>query len=246
MPTDRPPESHPPAPDTQPLADGAGVKVLVVEDDLTLAGNLHQFLELRGFIVDIAYDGLAADSRLRAETFDLVLLDLGLPRADGFHVLDTLRRRLLRDTPVLILTARDELESRLKGLRNGADDYLGKPFSLAEVEVRLLALHRRATGSVVRKASRIGALSLDRRTREVSVNGRVIHLMPRPMLLLERLMRDPGEVVTRRELEQLLWPDDDSAPDALRSQAYLLRRALAEAGYDGLETVHGVGFRLKE
>lgn len=233
---------HPPHPTTP----GQGIKVLVVEDEMSLAANLHDFLAMRGFVVDLAYDGLAACARVAAETFDLIVLDLGLPRVDGFHVIDHLRGKLLRETPVLVLTARGEIESRLKAFEAGADDYLPKPFALVEVEARLLALHRRASGAVVNKASRLGPLRLDRRTREVHVGERPVRLMPRAMLLLERLMRAPGEVVSRRELERLLWPDDEAAPDALRSQVYLLRRALSEAGYDGLETVHGVGFRLRE
>ena len=238
--------AQPHAPGATLHTPGHGIRVLIVEDEMTLAANLHHFLTLRGFDVDMAYDGLAACARVAAETFDLIVLDLGLPRADGFQVLETLRRKLLRETPVLILTARSELDARLRGFEAGADDYLSKPFALAEVEARLLALHRRASGTVVNKASRLGALRLDRRTREVFVGDQPVRLMPRAMLLLERLMRDPGEVVPRRELERLLWPDDDAAPDALRSQIYLLRRALSDAGYDGLETVHGVGFRLLE
>lgn len=222
-----------------------GIKVLIVEDDMTIAANLHQFLELRGLIVDVAYDGHAAIGRLSAESYDAVLLDLGLPRADGFQVLEALRRRLLLSTPVLLLTARGELDARLQGFELGADDYLAKPFALAEVEARLLALHRRTTGAVVSHELRAGSLRLDRRTREVHVGDNPVRLMPRSMLILERLMRDPGEVVGRREIERLLWPDDDGAPDALRSQIYLLRRALSEAGYEGFETVHGVGYRLR-
>ncbi len=222
-----------------------GPKVLVVEDEMTIAANLHQYLEIRGFLVDLAYDGQAAIARISAESYDVILLDIGLPRADGFQVLEALRRRLLLATPVLLLTARGELDTRLQGFEHGADDFLVKPFALAEVEARLLALHRRATGAVVSQESRAGNLRLDRRTRAVHVGDQPVRLMPRSMLILERLMRDPGEVVGRRELEHLLWPDDDGPPDALRSQVYLLRRALSEAGYDGFETVHGVGFRLR-
>ncbi|MGE0798104.1 MAG: response regulator transcription factor [Lautropia sp.] len=235
--------SQPPSGSRPP--PGKALKVLVVEDETTIAANLHQYLELRGFVVDVAYDGPAAISRAAADTFDAIVLDLGLPRADGFQVLDALRRKLLRETPVLILTARGELETRLRGLEAGADDYLTKPFALAEVEARLLALHRRAVGAVVVREIRLGPLRLDRRTRELSVADRPLRLMPRSMQLLERLLREPGAVVPRRELERLLWPDDDVPPDALRSQIYLLRRSLAEAGFDGLETVHGVGFRLR-
>ena len=122
---------------------------------------------------------------------------------------------------------------------------LQKPFALAEVGARIEALHRRTSGSVVVQASQVGPVRLDRRTRAVTVNGAELRLMPRSMQFLERLMRSPGEVVNRVELERILWPDGDGPPGALRGQAYLLRRALSEAGYDGLETVHGVGFRMR-
>jgi DNA-binding response OmpR family regulator len=221
------------------------IKVLVVEDELTIAGNLLQYLEMRGCESDVAYDGPAAIVRIGAESWDVIILDIGLPRADGFEVLHHLRERLLLATPVLILTARGELDARLQGFGLGADDYLQKPFALAEVGARVEALHRRASGRVVAQASQAGPLRLDRRTRQVTVDGFAVKLMPRSMQLLERLIREPGEVVHRTELERILWPEGDPAPDALRGQVYLLRRALADAGYDGLETVHGVGFRLK-
>jgi DNA-binding response OmpR family regulator len=229
-----------------PAADSPGrIRILVAEDELTIAGNLLEYLEMRGHDVDIAYDGPGAIGRIDAESWDVIILDIGLPRADGFQVLHHLREHLLRATPVLMLTARGELDSRLRGLGSGADDYLQKPFALAEVAARIEALHRRATGRVAAQASQAGVLRLDRRTRQVSANGRTIKLMPRSMQLLERLIREPGEVVGKAELERVLWPQGDPAPDALRGQVYLLRRALADAGYEGLETVHGVGFRLK-
>ncbi len=224
---------------------GSPIKVLVVEDDLTIAGNLMEFLELHGHRVDVAYDGPAAMARLGAEAWDVVVLDIGLPRADGYQVLHHLRERLLLPTPVLILTARTELDAKVRGFGMGADDYLLKPFALVEVEARIRALHRRASGSVVPQASVAGPLRLDRRSWQASVNERPVKLMPRSMQLLERLIREPGEVVRREELERLLWPEGDPPGDALRGQVYLLRRALSEAGYEGLETVHGVGFRLR-
>lgn len=220
------------------------VKVLVVEDESTIAANLMQYLELRGYQADIAYDGPGAKVRIAAEAWDVIVLDIGLPHADGFHVLLHLREHLLLPTPVLILTARGELESRLKGFGLGADDFLQKPFALAEVEARIQALYRRASGQVVAQTSIAGGLQLDRRSRRVSVNDRPVRLMPRSMQILERLMREPGAVVHRLELERLLWPQGDHPPDGLRSQIYLLRRALSDAGFDGLETVHGVGFRI--
>ncbi|MBX9848915.1 MAG: response regulator transcription factor, partial [Rhodocyclaceae bacterium] len=162
----------------------------------------------------------------------------------GQRVLAHLRQTLGLATPVLVLTARDALASKLETLSAGADDYLTKPFSLAEVAMRVAVLHRRATGAVVADVLRAGSLRMDRRTHEVSVGETPVHLMPRSMQILEVLLRDPGRVVPRHELESLLWPDDEPGPDALRSQIHLLRKALTQVGYPGLETVHGVGYRL--
>ncbi|HVG05292.1 MAG TPA: response regulator transcription factor [Burkholderiaceae bacterium] len=226
-------------------AEPARCRVLIVEDETTIALNCVTFFEMRGHSVDIAHDGAAATARLTSETFDVVVLDLGLPRIDGKRVLDYLRRQLALSTPVLILTARDELDSKLACFSLGADDYLAKPFSLAELEARVAALHRRAIGAVVTDVASAGPLLLDRRTRLVSVHGTPVHLPRRPMQILDCLLRDPGRVVTRAELEALLWPDGELESDVLRSQVHLLRRALADAGYDGVETVHGVGYRLR-
>jgi len=220
-------------------------RVLVVEDDAVIVANLVEYLEQRGHRVDSAHDGAAAKTRLASDTYDVIVLDIGLPRADGLAVLDHLRRTLGLATPVLMLTARDALSSKIESLGRGADDYLTKPFALAEVEARLVALHRRARGAVVDDVRRIGALVLDRRTREVHVGAAPLRLMPRSMQILELLLRDPGRVVPRAELQAALWPDEEPGGDALRSQIHLLRQALMRAGFDGLETVHGVGYRLR-
>jgi len=225
--------------------EATSCRVLIVEDEATIALNCVTFLELHGYSVDIAYDGPAAIAQLSSTTFDVVVLDLGLPRLDGTQVLDHMRRRLGIATPVLVLTARDELNSKLGCFELGADDYLAKPFALAELEARIRALHRRATGSVVSDVVTAGSLRFDRRTRAVSVGDAPVRLPPRPMRILDCLLRDPGRIVTRAELESLLWPDGERESDVLRSQVHLLRRALSDAGYDGLETVHGVGYRLR-
>lgn len=227
------------------MSAAAAPRVLIVEDDRTIAGNLIEYLEAHGFTVDPAHDGQAAIARLAADTYDVIVLDLGLPRTDGLHVLQHLRRRLALATPVLVLTARDALASKTEAFSLGADDYVVKPFALAEIALRLRALHRRASGALVEDVRRAGALELDRRTRQVRVNGTPLKLAPRGMRILELLLADPGRVVTRSELEAALWPYDPPVSDALRSQIHLLRQALAQAGYDGLETVHGVGWRLR-
>ncbi len=223
----------------------ARCSILVVEDDRTIAGNLVEYLEHLGQRVDVAYDGTAAIARIGGETFDVIVLDIGLPRIDGLAVLAHLRDRLGSTTPVLLLTARDELASKAAGFRAGADDYLTKPFALAEVAMRISALHRRATGEVASQVLRAGSLRLDRRTWELDVGGQPLKLTPKSLRLLEHLMRDPGRMVTRAELEAALWPDDPRRSDTLRSQIHILRRALAQAGFHGLETVHGVGYRIR-
>ncbi|AKQ54080.1 response regulator transcription factor [Bordetella hinzii] len=219
-------------------------RVLIVEDNLTIAGNLYDYLQAQGFMPDVAYDGRAALGMLERQEFDAVLLDVGLPGMDGYAVLNALRVDLRKPVPVLVLTARDGLDDKLAGFSHGADDYLTKPFALAEVKARLLALIQRSRRNVVDAVYRYGPLSLDSRSREVSVNGKPVHLARKSVLIVEMLLRDPGKVVSRETLETALWGDEPPASDALRSQVHLLRRALAEAGFDGIETVHGTGWRL--
>lgn len=135
------------------MSASAPPRVLVVEDDRTIVGNLVEFLAARGLAVDAAHDGAAALARLASETYDVIVLDLGLPRADGLHVLQQLRRRLALATPVLVLTARDALASKGEAFALGADDDVVKPFALSEVEMRLRALHRRARRRAAEPAS---------------------------------------------------------------------------------------------
>lgn len=220
-------------------------RILVVEDDTTIANNLVEYLEAHRCSVDVAYDGPAALRRLESDTFDVLILDIGLPRMDGLELLRHVRGTLGLGVPVLLLTARDQIESKGAGFEAGADDYLTKPFALAEVLMRVTALHRRASGEVVSSVLKAGPLRFDRRTREIRVDGIPVRLMPRSLQLLELLMRDPGRVVPRSELEAALWADDLPDSDALRSQVHILRRALAHAGYEGIETVPKIGYRLR-
>ena len=225
-------------------AAGAHHRVLIVEDDHIIAGNLYSFLEARGFLPDVAYSGQAALQRLQEQRFDAVLLDIGLPGMDGNAVLHAMRTERRLDVPVLMLTARDSLEDKLAGFSHGADDYLTKPFALLEVEARLLALIQRAKGSTVDSVRAFGPLQYDTRSRAVSVDGVPVHLTRKAGIIMEVLLRDPGRVVSREELESVLWGNEPPSSDALRSQVHLLRRALADAGFDGIETVHGTGWRL--
>ena len=219
-------------------------RLLIVEDDPTIAGNLFAFFEARGFVVDAAYDGRTALHRLTVESFEIVILDVGLPAIDGLAVLHRLRNELGLAVPVLLLTARDDIGDKLAGFSHGADDYVTKPFVLVEIEARVRALLVRASGRVAAPIKRFGPLTLDPRRHELRVNGTLVRLTPKGWNILEALLRDPVRVVPRAEIERALWGEDPPETDALRSQIHLLRKALADAGFEGIETVHGVGLRL--
>jgi DNA-binding response OmpR family regulator len=164
---------------------------------------------------------------------------------DGLAFLQRLRGDLRASVPVLVLSARTELDDKLAGFERGADDYMTKPFALAEVGARVRALLARAgSGSGVDPVLRFDALALDRERGEVRVSGTLVHLTPKAMQLLELLLRKPGQLLRRQDVEAALWPDAQPQADALRSQIHVLRKTLAEHGFDGVETVHGVGVRL--
>jgi len=219
-------------------------RILVVEDDWQIASNLHTFLDHEGFAVDNVYNGQAALHRCSVDRFDLVILDLGLPGVDGLTFLQRLRGELRSSVPVLVVTARADLDDKLAGFEHGADDYLTKPFALAEVGARVRALLHRAGSGVVDPVLRFASVELDRDSGEVRVAGTLVHLTPKATQLLELLLRKPGQLLRRQAIEAALWPDATPQADALRSQTHLLRKALADHGFDGVETVHGVGLRL--
>ena len=222
-----------------------GARILIVEDDWQIASNLHTFLERQGFAVDAVYSGHAALHRCSVDRFDLIVLDLGLPGLDGLAFLQRLRDELRSSTPVLVISARNDLDDKLAGFERGADDYLTKPFALAEVGARVRALLNRSRGgSVVDPVLRFASLALDRDRGEVRVGGALVRLTPKAAQLLELLLQKPGQLLRRQAIEAALWPDTTPQADALRSQIHALRKALAEHGFDGIETVHSVGLRL--
>jgi len=221
------------------------VRVLIIEDDPVIAANLYDFLEGKGHGVDAAADGVTGLHLAVTGNFDTIVLDLGLPGMDGMTVCRKLREEASKDTPVLMLTARDTLEDKLEGFARGADDYLVKPFALREVEARLIALHKRHTGRVTSSTLTSGELSLDPRTLLIRFRGKEVKLPPKCIRLLETLMTEPRRVFSRRELESSVWGEEQETSDTLRSHMYVLRRELAQAGgYDPVENVHGLGYRL--
>ncbi len=223
----------------------SGVDILLVEDNADLAGNIVDYLERLGHRVHYAADGEAGLREALVQPVDIVLLDLALPRRDGLSVCAELRKRADRRVPILMLTARDTLDDKLAGFASGADDYLVKPFSLAELAARIGALcERRHFGQP--HVLTIGDLVIDRQTRQASRAGRALQLSPllwQFLLLLAEASPDP---VTRTDLTRRLWGDQPPPSDALRSHAHLLRRIIDKPfGTPLLETVHGIGFRLR-
>jgi two-component system response regulator QseB len=218
------------------------VRLLLIEDDVALGEGIHQALAREGYTVDWLQDGSSALHALLSETFDAVVLDLGLPRMDGLEVL-----RRLRDSgatvPVLILTARDATEDRIAGLDAGADDYLIKPFDLAELKARLRALLRRSAGRA-RVVIEHAGICLDPSTQHVSYHGQPVLLTPKEYQLLHELLSPPGRVMTRDQLMQLLYGwNEEAESNTLEVHIHHLRKKFTS---DLIRTIRGVGYLVEE
>ena len=214
------------------------MRVLLVEDDRMIGQAMQTALRQDGYAVDWVRNAESADTALATAGFDLVLLDLGLPGRDGVALLRTMRGR--RDaTPVLLVTARDDVQDRISGLDAGADDYLVKPFDLDELGARMRALLRRSAGRGEAVFEQRG-VRVDPATHEVSRDGVPITLSPREFAVLEALMLRPGAVLSRAQLEERLYGWDDSIEsNAIEVYIHGLRRKL---GHDFIQNVRGVGY----
>lgn len=218
--------------------------LLLIEDHPDLVENLSDFFETRGHTVDIAYNGATGLGFALERRYDVIVLDLTLPGMDGLEVCSRLRAGGY-DTPVLMLTARDTLDDKLQGFVSGADDYLVKPFALAELEARLLALARRRRGETTRQSLQVGDLRFDPDRLRAERAGRRLELAPIPLRLLALLMRRSPAVVRRDELEREVWGDNPPDSDALRAHMHALRSAIDRgAEVPLLHTVRGVGYQL--
>ena len=221
------------------------MRLLVIEDNRDLLANLFDYFEARGHVLDAAPDGITGLHLAMTGDHDAIVLDWMLPRMEGPAFLQALRQQCGLTTPVIMVTARDELPDKLTGFRAGADDYLTKPFALPELEIRLEALLARARGHTRPRVLAVADLELDRDTLEVRRGGQPIHLYPACRKLLETLMLASPAAVTRERLEQALWGDEPPDADLLRSHVYELRRAI-----DGpfpaklLQTLPRTGYRL--
>jgi two-component system OmpR family response regulator len=222
------------------------MRVLVVEDELRMASVIRRSLAKQGLAADVTASGKDSLWMAEAVAYDAIVLDVMLPDGSGFDVCRTLRERGVW-SPVLMLTARDAVADRVEGLDSGADDYLVKPFALAELHARLRSLTRR--GSPERPATvELGDLTLDPARREVRRGGTPIELSAKEFALLETLMRRPGEVLTRFELLEHAW---DLAYDARSNVIDVYVRRLREKvdrpfGRSSIETVRGAGYRIKD
>ncbi|MBU0589524.1 MAG: response regulator transcription factor [Gammaproteobacteria bacterium] len=216
------------------------MRLLLVEDDTMIGETVLDMLRADHYAVDWVRDGEMADTALRTQTYDLVLLDLGLPRLDGLDVLRSLRaRRVL--TPVLIATARDSVQQRIAGLDAGADDYVLKPYDLDELLARIRALLRRASGRAEPVYEHKG-VSINPATREVMVDGQPVVLSAREWSVLEPLLARPGMVLSRAQLEEKLysWKDEISS-NAVEVYIHGLRKKL---GPELILNVRGVGYMV--
>ncbi|GAB2538841.1 response regulator [Rhodanobacter koreensis] len=214
--------------------------IILVEDDLQLGAAIQRALEHLSYTVSWLRDGREALLALRDQTADLVLLDLGLPGKDGLDVLVEARRSHVK-TPVIVMTARDALEARVRGLDAGADDYLVKPFHLDELGARIRSLTRRAHGLAENRIE-AGALSIDLGTSEVTFRGEHVELTRREFSLLQILMERTGRLVRRESLENSLYGIDNMVGNsALEVLVHTLRRKLS---FDTIQTVRGFGYMI--
>lgn len=222
------------------------MKILVIEDDADIASNIGQYFEDKGHQLDFAYNGAHGLALATAERFDLIILDLMLPGKDGITVCREFREQTRHDTPILMLTARDTLGDKISGFEAGTDDYLVKPFSLRELEVRVLALTRRGQSKLRSAVIMIDNLELNQDTMQVSRASHSIRLKPKAFRILAYLMQHADRVISRQELIDHIWPTDPPQGDPLRVHIHSLRQKI-DKPFDNelIQTVHGVGYRIR-
>jgi len=222
------------------------MRVLIIEDNPDIAANLGDYLEDHGHTVDFAGDGVTGLHLAVVNEFDVIVLDLALPGMDGLELCRRLRADADKDTPVLMLTARDRLQDKLAGFEMGADDYLVKPFELQEVEARLKVLAGRGRRRV-RRELRVGDLTFNLDTLAVNRAGNDIYLNPIGLKLLQILMESSPNVVSRNDLEMEVWGEEMPDSDSLRVHIHSLRSSIDKPfGSSMIQTRHGIGYRLVE
>ena len=219
--------------------------ILLVEDNRSLSEVVGEFFENKGFGVDYAGDGIDGYRLATNNSYDVIVLDLNLPRMDGLQVCRKLREEAKISTPVLMLTARDAVTDKVLGLEAGADDYLIKPFAIQELEARIRALIRRERRQVSNEVYKVADLVLDTGSLRATRGGRDLILSPIALRLLGILMRESPRVVSRRDIEREIWGDELPESDTLRSHLYNLRKAIdRDFEKQLLHTVQTAGYRI--
>ena len=222
------------------------MRILVIEDNRDILANVLDYLQLKGYSVDCAQDGLSGLHLATTAHYDLIVLDIMLPGADGYQVCKRLREDARSEVPILMLTARDALEDRLTGLRSGADDYLIKPFALSELVARIEAILRRSQGGKKRQL-KVADLVYDLDTLDITRADQPLKLNPLAMKLLAILMQKSPSAVRREVLEEALWGENIPDSDSLRSHIHQLRQIIDKPFPTPLlHTLHGIGYRLAE
>lgn len=219
--------------------------ILLIEDHKDIAEMVIAYLEKRNFDMDYAADGVTGLHLAVTNDYDVIVLDLMLPGLDGLDVCQKLRAEARRDTPVIMLTARDTLDDKITGLETGADDYLIKPFAIKELEARVRSLIRRHKGEVAKEVLSIGDLVVDTATLKVHRDGKELNITPIGMKILTVLMRASPAVVSRRDMERKVWGDILPDSDTLRSHLYNLRKVIDKPFEKQLvHTIQGSGYRI--
>lgn len=221
------------------------MQVLIVEDNSEIATNIGTYLESKGHTVDFAADGVTGLHLAITNSYHAVVLDVVLPGMDGLDVCRKLRENSSSHVPVLMLTARDTTEDVIQGFEAGSDDYLVKPFSLKELELRLDALHRRTSGTGHNPILAVEDLEVNLETHTVKRAGNIIKLKPTTLRILVFLLKNSHRVVSRKELEAEIWNDTPPDGDPLRAHIYNIRNELDKPYEQKLvQTIHGVGYRV--
>jgi len=220
------------------------INVLLVEDNLDLSTSISDYLELENIQCDFAYNGLSGLQLVKQQSYDVILLDINLPRMDGLEVCQQLRLAGI-DIPILMLTARDTLEDKLAGFRVGTDDYLVKPFAMEELVVRIRVLANRKSGQI--QKLQVADLIMDFQRHEVKRAQQSISITPIGWILLDALMRTSPAILTRAQLQQAVWSDEPPDSNSLKVHLFKLRQQVDKPFKTNLiHTIAGLGYTLRE
>ncbi|TVO34009.1 response regulator transcription factor [Vibrio algivorus] len=222
------------------------MKVLIVDDTHSVVETIMDYLELEGIVADCAYHGESALKLIAENHYDVIIMDIMMPKMDGISAVKKLREELFCNTPILFLTAKDTLNDKIEAFNSGGDDFLNKPFAMEELCLRLHALHRRGPRLDVGNLS-FADLSMNLQTNEVTRSGQLIKLSKIQRTIFKLLLKNAPAVVSKDAVINEVWGEESPSSDSLRSHIYGLRSAL-DKGFESsrLETLHGQGYRLKD